>query len=116
MLLLPWLAVAGSGAEARAEPERGCVRAQGPCPNCGKETQQYFGDILTIKGSRDKNTVECGNCKAKIEFNAESRTVRAGSSMQTWCLLLIVPASLHARSGACARSWEAALTGRQAHA
>jgi transcription elongation factor Elf1 len=52
------------------------LRAQGPCPNCGKETQQYFGDILTIKGSRTSNTVECSNCKAKIEINAMSRTVR----------------------------------------
>ena len=49
--------------------------AQGPCPNCLTETQTYFGDIFTVKGSRDTNLVECSNCKAKITVNAAKRSV-----------------------------------------
>jgi DNA-directed RNA polymerase subunit RPC12/RpoP len=52
---------------------------QGPCPNCGEPAQTYFGDIFTVKGSRTDNEVQCGNCKAKIIFNAEKRSVRLPS-------------------------------------
>ncbi|CAL8460669.1 g199 [Coccomyxa elongata] len=48
---------------------------KGPCPNCLTETQTYFGDIFTVKGSRDTNLVECSNCKAKITVNAAKRSM-----------------------------------------
>ncbi len=53
-----------------------CAALQGPCPNCGTVNTTYFGDILTVAGSRDKNTVECSGCRAKLTFNAELREVR----------------------------------------
>lgn len=53
------------------------MSVQGPCPNCGTETQTYFGDIFTVKGSRDTNLVQCSNCSAKITFNAAKRAVCA---------------------------------------
>ncbi len=52
-----------------------CSCVQGPCPNCLTEVQTYFGDILTVKGSRDTNLVQCGNCKAKITVDATKRSV-----------------------------------------
>jgi hypothetical protein len=45
------------------------------CPSCGTENMTFFGDILTVAGNRDKNTIECSNCKAKLAFNASSREV-----------------------------------------
>lgn len=80
MLPLPWPLV-----DIMPYSERVRMHVQGPCPNCGKETQQYFGDILTIKGSRDKNVVECSNCKAKIEIDAETRMVCPSCSRMRCC-------------------------------
>lgn len=46
-----------------------------PCPSCGTETFSYFGDILTVSGNRGKNVVECGNCKSKLVFDENKRSV-----------------------------------------
>ena len=51
--------------------------AQGPCPNCNTENFTYFGDIFTVKGNREENTMDCRECKAKLTFKAEERAVRA---------------------------------------
>jgi hypothetical protein len=48
---------------------------KGPCPNCNAEANTYFGDILTVPGSRETNTVDCANCKAKLSFNATKRQI-----------------------------------------
>jgi len=48
---------------------------QGNCPNCNSSTSTYFGDILTVKGNREKNEVQCGDCKAKLQFDAMKRQV-----------------------------------------
>ena len=48
---------------------------QGNCPNCNATTSTYFGDILTVKGNREKNEVQCGECKAKLQFDANKRQV-----------------------------------------
>ncbi|KAG7672555.1 putative PGR5-like protein 1A, chloroplastic [Nannochloris sp. 'desiccata'] len=45
------------------------------CPSCGTESFSYFGDILTVSGSRVTNTVECPNCKSKLVFDADKRSV-----------------------------------------
>ena len=45
------------------------------CPSCGTESFSYFGDILTVSGSRSMNTVDCPTCKAKLVFDAEKREV-----------------------------------------
>ena len=47
----------------------------GSCPNCGAANSTYFGDILTVKGNREKNEVQCGECKAKLKFDAGKRQV-----------------------------------------
>ena len=62
-------------------PERLAV-VQGTCPNCGKGTQTYFGDIFVVQGSRETATVTCDQCKKKMEFNAPKRWVR----LQPVCL------------------------------
>lgn len=66
-----------------------CCQVQGQCPNCGAASSTYFGDILTVKGNREVNQLDCGNCKAKLEFSAPRREVRrllsemlAGSSLK----------------------------------
>jgi hypothetical protein len=46
------------------------------CPSCGTENVTYFGDILTVSGSRNSNIVDCPNCKAKLDFDADKRQVR----------------------------------------
>lgn len=46
-----------------------------PCPACGHSNSSYFGSILTIPGNRDANAVECGGCKAKLQFDARTREV-----------------------------------------
>lgn len=45
------------------------------CPSCDTENFTYFGDILTVSGNREKNTIECSNCKAKLVFDADNREV-----------------------------------------
>jgi hypothetical protein len=55
-------------------PLLSCLQA--PCPNCGSEVTTYFGDILTVAGNRDKNTIDCPSCKAKVTFDALERQVR----------------------------------------
>lgn len=52
------------------------VLVQGSCPNCGNFNSTYFGDILTVKGNREKNEVQCGECKAKLQFDSGKRQVR----------------------------------------
>lgn len=54
-----------------------CLNAllQGSCPNCGSSNSTYFGDILTVKGNREKNEVQCGECKAKLQFDSGKRQV-----------------------------------------
>lgn len=47
------------------------------CPSCGTESYSYFGDILTVSGSRSTNAVVCPNCKAKLVFDADKREVVA---------------------------------------
>ena len=51
------------------------VMVQGTCPNCNAPNSSYFGDILTVKGNRVKNEVQCGDCKAKLQFDANKRQV-----------------------------------------
>ena len=51
------------------------VLLQGSCPNCGSGNSTYFGDILTVKGNREKNEVQCGECKAKLQFDSGKRQV-----------------------------------------
>lgn len=48
---------------------------KGPCPSCGTQASTYFGDILTVRGNREKNTVTCDNCKAKMDFLAPKRQI-----------------------------------------
>lgn len=48
---------------------------QAPCPNCGTVNTTYFGDILTVAGNRDKNTLTCPCCESKLEFDAQRREV-----------------------------------------
>lgn len=43
------------------------------CPSCGTEAFSYFGDILTVSGSRSENVVECSNCKSKLLFDVAKR-------------------------------------------
>jgi hypothetical protein len=46
------------------------------CPNCGEPNlNSYFGDILTVAGPRDKNTVKCPCCSSTLEFDAQKRAV-----------------------------------------
>ena len=71
-------AAQGRRRQSRAQcvAERGAA-PQGPCPNCNTENFTYFGDIFTVKGNREENTVDCRECKAKLTFKAEERAVRA---------------------------------------
>jgi RNA polymerase subunit RPABC4/transcription elongation factor Spt4 len=49
---------------------------QANCPNCGEPNlNSYFGDILTVAGPRDKNTVKCPCCSSTLEFDAQKRAV-----------------------------------------
>lgn len=48
---------------------------QASCPNCGEANTSYFGDILTVQGSREKNTVKCPCCESSLEFDAKRREV-----------------------------------------
>ncbi|KAK9801394.1 hypothetical protein WJX73_005958 [Symbiochloris irregularis] len=48
---------------------------KGPCPKCNVENSTYFGDILTVRGNRDKNTVNCTNCKAEMTFLSSKRQI-----------------------------------------
>ena len=48
---------------------------QGPCPNCNASSSTYFGDILTVKGNREKNEVQCAECTSKLKFDANKRQV-----------------------------------------
>eukprot|EP00891_Asterochloris_glomerata_P000499 jgi/Astpho2/499/Aster-03540 len=52
---------------------------RGQCPNCGAASSTYFGDILTVKGNREVNQLDCGNCKAKLEFSAPRREIKVAS-------------------------------------
>lgn len=54
---------------------RDAVILKAPCPNCGAEVVSYFGDVLTIAGSRDVNACACGACKAKLSFSNVDREV-----------------------------------------
>ncbi|KAL4443897.1 hypothetical protein ABPG75_011634 [Micractinium tetrahymenae] len=46
-----------------------------PCPNCGEVNTTYFGDILTVQGSRDKNVVKCPCCESQLTFDAQEKEV-----------------------------------------
>ncbi|KAK9822185.1 hypothetical protein WJX81_008269 [Elliptochloris bilobata] len=48
---------------------------KGPCPNCNTENFTYFGDIFTVKGNREENSMDCRECKAKLIFKAEERSI-----------------------------------------
>ena len=50
------------------------------CPACGTENVTYFGDILNVTGNRDVNTIDCPNCKAKLEFSARKREVQVAQA------------------------------------
>ena len=52
---------------------RDAVILKAPCPNCGAPVRSYFGDVLTVAGSREANAVECGACGAKLDVNAAAR-------------------------------------------
>jgi hypothetical protein len=46
-----------------------------PCPSCGTQNVTYFGDILNVAGNRERNTIDCPSCKAKLVFDANTREV-----------------------------------------
>ncbi|KAL4449524.1 hypothetical protein ABPG77_007168 [Micractinium sp. CCAP 211/92] len=46
-----------------------------PCPNCGEVNTTYFGDILTVAGSREKNVVKCPCCESQLTFDAKEKEV-----------------------------------------
>ena len=48
---------------------------QGTCPECNTENFTYFGDILTVSGSRSETTTPCKECKAQLKFKADDRMV-----------------------------------------
>lgn len=54
---------------------RDAVILRAPCPSCGEPARSYFGDLLGVAGSKDKNPVECGGCGAKLEFDNGLRSV-----------------------------------------
>lgn len=69
-----------------AETTRACCahpnHLQANCPNCGEPNlNSYFGDILTVAGPRDKNTVKCPCCSSTLEFDAEKRAVSGGGAV-----------------------------------
>jgi hypothetical protein len=51
------------------------MQAQGTCPNCNTENFTYFGDILTVSGSRTETTTPCKECKSQLKFKADERMV-----------------------------------------
>lgn len=74
----------GRRRQLRAQCANGGAAPQGPCPNCNTENFTYFGDIFTVKGNREENTVDCRECKAKLTFKAEERAVRAVQALAPW--------------------------------
>lgn len=46
---------------------------KGTCPECNTENFTYFGDILTVSGSRSETTTPCKECKAQLKFKADDR-------------------------------------------
>lgn len=52
---------------------RDAVILKAPCPNCGATVRSYFGDVLSVAGSRDTNACECGACGAKMDVSAVTR-------------------------------------------
>ncbi|GAB4821390.1 hypothetical protein N2152v2_008436 [Parachlorella kessleri] len=54
---------------------RDALILRAPCPGCTTVNTTYFGDILTVAGARDKNTVVCSGCQAKLTFDAIEREV-----------------------------------------
>jgi hypothetical protein len=46
---------------------------KGTCPNCNTENFTYFGDILTVSGSRTETTTPCKECKSQLKFKADER-------------------------------------------
>ena len=51
------------------------VVLQAPCPNCGVSNIAFFGDILTVEGSKDQLDVTCESCKQLINFQRRTRQV-----------------------------------------
>jgi hypothetical protein len=51
------------------------VVLQAPCPNCGSTNIAFFGDILTVEGSKDQLDVTCESCKQLINFQRRTRQV-----------------------------------------
>ena len=62
---------------------------QGTCPTCNTENFTYFGDILTVSGSRSETTVPCKECKSQLKFKAEDRMV--SSHTLHWCQVSDAP-------------------------
>lgn len=54
---------------------RDWVIVKAPCPNCGAESNAFFGDIFTVSGPRMTNDVECGSCNSLLKFDNAKRTV-----------------------------------------
>ncbi|GAB4820823.1 hypothetical protein N2152v2_007869 [Parachlorella kessleri] len=50
------------------------------CPNCGETNRTYFGDILSVSGSRETNKVKCPCCESELTFDAKKRQVVVSSS------------------------------------
>jgi len=46
-----------------------------PCPNCGASNIAFFGDILTVEGSKESLDVTCESCKELINFQRKTRQV-----------------------------------------
>lgn len=46
---------------------------KGTCPNCNTENTSYFGDVLTVSGTRDEQTFKCKECKSELTFRANDR-------------------------------------------
>ena len=71
--VLPLVYVIASGITGAVIRDPLILRA--PCPNCGAETQSFFGDILTVAGNATDAEVACGGCGAKLRFDRAAREV-----------------------------------------
>mmetsp|Transcript_6365 Transcript_6365/g.23530 ORF Transcript_6365/g.23530 Transcript_6365/m.23530 type:complete len:336 (+) Transcript_6365:157-1164(+) len=51
------------------------VILKGQCPECGAEISSFFGDILTVKGNKEENNVQCQSCKSSLVVNRARREI-----------------------------------------
>ncbi len=51
------------------------VILKGPCPCCGTENFSYFGEVLTVAGSRGTTVSDCVSCGAGLSFDENKRMI-----------------------------------------